>query len=406
MPRFRYTAVTADGSKVKDDVDAVSEMFARDELLARNLEVRTLRPARRSILQMQLTQSRVKRADIMHFSRQMAAFVSAGIPLTDGLQVIARSTTNARWQRVLSEASEAISQGAQFSDALERNGSLFPAYYIGIVRAAEMTGRLDLALEQLSGYMERDLETRSRINQALAYPSVVLAMSAVTVLVLTIWVLPKFAEFFNGLGAKLPTSTRLLIGVSDFTKNYWWLYLLVLAGLVGGGMYLWRSQRGRRLRNRVVLRLPLVKQIALYSIIERVTRILGAMTRAGVPLPDAMAAAIRGADNSVFEEGLQDAQVRMLEGEGLAAPISDTGLFPEAAVQMMRVGENTGTLDRQLENASDFYSRELEIKLKKLTTLFEPLVIVFMGLVVGFVAVALVQAMYGIYNSPALQHLG
>jgi len=148
-----------------------------------------------------------------------------------------------------------------------------------------------------------------------------------------------------------------------------------------------------------------VKDIALYSVVERVSRILGAMSRAGVPLPDAMAAAIRGADNSVFEEGLQDAQVRMLEGEGLAAPIADTGLFPEAAVQMMRVGENTGTLDVQLENASDFYSRELEIKLKRLTTLFEPLVIVFMGLVVGFVAVALVQAMYGIYSSPAMTNL-
>jgi type IV pilus assembly protein PilC len=404
MSRFRYTAVDADGTKVKDELDAMSEAFARDELLGRNLEVQTIKPARR-MMSVQLTKQRVKRAEIMNFSRQMAAFVAAGIPLTDGLQVIAKSSTNKRWQEVLWEASEAITQGAQFSDALERNATLFPPYYLGIVKAAEMTGRLDLALVQLSNYLERDLETRSRVNQALAYPAVVLGMAVVTVATLAVWVLPKFAVFFSGLGAKLPLSTRLLIGLANFTKTFWWLYLVAFAGFIGLSLYLWRSARGRRIRNRVTLRLPLVKEIVLFSVVERVTRILGAMSRAGVPLPDAMAAAIQGANNIVFEDALHGAQERMLEGEGLAGPISDTGLFPEAAIQMMRVGENTGTLDIQLENASDYYSRELEYKLKKLTTLFEPAVIVIMGLVVGFVAVALVQAMYGIYASPAMTSL-
>lgn len=404
MSRFRYTAVDAHGTKVKDELDAMSEAFARDELLGRNLEVQTIKPARR-ILSIQLSKQRVKRSEIMNFSRQMAAFVAAGIPLTDGLQVIAKSSTNKRWQEVLWEASESITQGAQFSDALERNASLFPAYYLGIVKAAEMTGRLDLALVQLSNYLERDLETRSRVNQALAYPAVVLGMAVVTVATLAVWVLPKFAVFFDGLGAKLPLSTRVLIGLAGFTKTFWWLYLVALAGFIGLVLYMWRADRGRRIRNRVTLRVPLIKEIVLFSVVERVTRILGAMSRAGVPLPDAMAAAIQGANNWVFEQGLQSAQERMLEGEGLAGPISDTGLFPEAAIQMMRVGENTGTLDIQLENASDYYSRELEYKLKKLTTLFEPAVIVIMGIVVGFVAVALVQAMYGIYASPAMTNL-
>jgi type IV pilus assembly protein PilC len=405
MSRFKYTAVAEDGAKVKDEIDAISETFARDELLIRNLEVRKIKRARKSLFSIELTKQRVKRPEIMNFSRQMAAFVAAGIPLTDGLQVIAKGSTNRRWQEVLGEASEAIAQGTQFSDALARNAELFPPYYLGIIKAAEMTGRLDLALVQVSNYLERDLETRSRINQALAYPMVVLGMAVVTVSVLAVWVLPKFATFFSGLGAKLPLSTRLLIGVANFTKNFWFIYLAVFAliGLVA--MWVWKTQRGRRVRNRVALRLPLIKVIVLYSVVERVTRILGAMSRAGVPLPDAMAAAIKGANNSVFEEGLQGAQTRMLEGEGLAGPIDDTGLFPEAAIQMMRVGENTGTLDVQLENASDYYSKELEYKLKKLTTYFEPAVIVAMGLVVGFVAVALVQAMYGIYSAPTLVNL-
>ncbi len=229
MSRFKYTAVAADGTKVKDELEALSETFARDELLVRNLEVQKIKRARKNIFSIELTKQRVKRAEIMNFSRQMAAFVAAGIPLTDGLQVIANSSTNRHWQEVLADASEAITQGAQFSDALARNADLFPPYYLGIVKAAEMTGRLDLALVQVSNYLERDLETRSSINQALAYPSVVLGMAAVTVSVLAVWVLPKFATFFSGLGAKLPLSTRILIGLANFTKDYWWIYGLVLA---------------------------------------------------------------------------------------------------------------------------------------------------------------------------------
>jgi type IV pilus assembly protein PilC len=400
MSRFTYTAVAADGTKVKDKLDAISESLARDELLGRNLEVQKIKRARKSILSVNITKQRVKRPEIMNFSRQMAAFVAAGIPLTEGLQVIARSSSNPHWQEVLGEAAEAITQGAQFSDALARHADLFPPYYLGIVKAAEMTGRLDLALVQVSNYLERDLETRSSINQALAYPMVVLGMAGVTVSVLAVWVLPKFATFFSTLGAKLPLSTRLLIGFANISKNYWWLFLVVLAGFGVLATVVWKTEKGRRIRNRVTLKIPLIKVVVLYSVVERVTRILGAMSRAGVPLPDAMAAAIRGANNSVFEDGLQSAQVRMLEGEGLAGPIGDTGLFPEAAIQMMRVGENTGTLDVQLENASEYYAKELSYKLKKLTTFFEPAVILLMGLVVGFVAIALVQAMYGIYSGP------
>jgi type IV pilus assembly protein PilC len=161
---------------------------------------------------------------------------------------------------------------------------------------------------------------------------------------------------------------------------------------------MWRSERGRLARDRLFLKVPLVRDIILFSVIERITRIVAAMVKAGVPLPDTLAAAIQGTNNKVFEGALHGARERMLEGEGLAAPITDTNLFPRAATQMMRVGEDTGTLDIQLENAAEYYGRELEYKLKKLMSLFEPAVIIFMGLVVGFVAIALVSAMYGIFH--------
>jgi type IV pilus assembly protein PilC len=163
-----------------------------------------------------------------------------------------------------------------------------------------------------------------------------------------------------------------------------------------------RSARGRLLRDRMFLRVPLVKDVVLFAVTERVCRIVGAMVKAGVPLPETLNAAIQGANNQVFEEGLATARERMLEGEGLALPIQDTHLFPRAASQMMRVGEETGTLDIQLENAAAYYGQELEYKLKRLTSLFEPAVIIFMGLIVGFVAIALISAMYGIFNSSKL----
>ena len=403
MPRYKYSALAEGGEEVKGEVESISEAAARGMLLRRNLEVTELVKARKKISEIELTSERVPPTEIMHFSRQLGAFVRAGIPIADGLDAIADSTGSKRWREIIQTMREEIASGVPFSEALEPHSDVLPPYYLGIVRSAELTGRLDNALEQLSDYMERDFETRSKIKSALTYPMVVLALAVVVVVILTAYVLPKFADFFDSLDARLPLSTRILISFADFSKTYWWIYPIVIGLLVGLVFWFWKGEKGRRVRDRMMLRMPLVRDIVQYAVVERLCRILGAMSSAAVPLPDAMTAAMRGANNTVFEDGLQSAQERMLEGEGLAAPVDDTGLFPHAAVQMMRVGEDTGTLENQLENAANFYARELDYRLKRLTTLFEPAVILFMGIVVGFVAVALVQAMYGIYNAPSVQ---
>jgi type IV pilus assembly protein PilC len=186
--------------------------------------------------------------------------------------------------------------------------------------------------------------------------------------------------------------------VSDVTQKYWFVFVGLFLAFAGVLVWMHKSPAGRLLRDKLFLKMPLIKDIVLCSVTERVCRIVAAMVKAGVPLPDTLAAAIQGTNNKVFEAALEGARERMLEGEGLAAPIIDTQLFPRAATQMMRVGEDTGTLDTQLENAAAYYGREVEYKLKKLTSLFEPAVIIFMGLVVGFVAVALISAMYGIFG--------
>jgi type IV pilus assembly protein PilC len=397
VPTFKYVAVGPDGGQIKETAEAPSEDVLRNQLLLRNLAVKQLRQ-RKGFNELELTPQRVPKQEIMHFSRQMAAFVRTGIPITDALEVIEEGSGNKRFRQILAAMREQIENGVPFSDAIAEHEEVFPPYYVGILRSSELTGQLDTSLEQLSGYIERDMEAKAAIKSALIYPAVVFGMSILTVVVLAVYVLPKFTKFFKGLGARLPLPTRMLLAMSDVLQSLWFVWVALALAFVGGLLWLHKSARGRVVRDKAFLRVPLIKDIVLYAVVERVCRIVAAMVKAGVPLSDTLSAAIKGTNNRVFEAALESARERMLEGEGLAIPISDTNLFPKAATQMMRVGEDTGTLDTQLENAAAYYGREVEYKLKKLTSLFEPAVIIFMGLIVGFVAVALISAMYGIFG--------
>ena len=223
-------------------------------------------------------------------------------------------------------------------------------------------------------------------------------MAIVTVIVLATFVLPRFKTFFEEFNATLPLPTRMLIGFTNFITHYWLFIIVGLALLVAIPMALVRTRRGRRSKDNLVLRLPVVGQIVLFAIIERFCRLLATMMRAGVPLPEAMGVLGDSTKNVIFKEGLDNVHGAMMRGEGLARPMADTHLFPGAVIQMVKVGENTGTLNEQLNVGSDYYGQELEYKVQRLTALFEPAVIVFMGVAVGFVAVALISAMYGIYK--------
>jgi type IV pilus assembly protein PilC len=401
VPTYRYVALGPDGAEVKAKLDAPSEDALRNQLLMQNLEVKQVRQ-KKSFNELELAPQRVPRQEIMHFSRQMAAFVRTGIPITVALEVIEDGSGNKRFRQIVATMREQINNGVPFSEAIAEHSKVFPPYYIGILRSAELTGQLDIALEQLSGYIERDLEAKSKVKTAMVYPAVIFATSILTVVILAVWVMPKFVVFFKNLQAKLPLPTRLLIDISQASQTFWYVWVSLLFGFVALLVWMHKAQRGRLVRDRLFLRVPLVKDVVLYAVTERVCRIIGAMVKAGVPLPETLTAAIQGANNQVFEQGLLSARERMLEGEGLALPIQDTRLFPRAASQMMRVGEDTGTLDIQLENAAAYYGQELEYKLKRLTSLFEPAVIIFMGLIVGFVAIALISAMYGVFNSSKL----
>ena len=397
MGRFRYQATTEEGKRISGVTTATSIKTAMSGLVEQGYDVSTLR-AKRNVLQFEITKKKLKQDELMHFSRQLSAFVRAGIPLIESLEVIEEETDDKVLREVLIGVRDSLTTGETFSDALRPYESLFPKFYVDMVRAAEMTGSLDDVLAELAGYIKRDLEARNKIKSALVYPSIVLVMAVGTVIVLSTFVLPKFKTFFEGFNATLPLPTRLLLSFTGFMTSYWPFVLLGLVLLVAIPMAAVRTSWGRRWKDKLILRLPVIGQVVLFAIVERFCRLLATMMHAGVPLPEAMGVLGDSTKNVIFKRGLDDVHDAMMRGEGLARPMADTHLFPGAVIQMVKVGENTGTLNEQLTVGSDFYGEELEFKIQRLTSLFEPAVILFMGCAVGFVAIAMISAMYGIYN--------
>jgi type IV pilus assembly protein PilC len=397
MPKFKFTATTPDGATVSGLENALTAGMARRALLAKDLSPVDVRE-RKGLLSLEITKKKVKRRALMHFSRQMAVFMRAGIPVLESMEVMTDEVGDKVFQRVLAEMSDSLRAGETFAGAADEHPEAFPPYYLGILRSAELTGNLDVVLDQLSEYIERDVEARRKVTSALIYPGIVMVLAIVAVVVIAGFVLPKFQTFFASLNAKLPLPTRMLLAIAGFFTNDWFVIVGVVVAIIVAAILLTVTNRGRQLRDTALLRTPILGDLITTAILERFCRILCTMVDAGVPIPDALQVTGDASANSVFRRGLFTAREAMLRGEGLAAPLAATNLFPTAARHMFVVGESTGTLDEQLGTAAAYFDRELEYKLKHFTSLFEPAVILFVGLVVGFVAIALVTAMYGIFR--------
>jgi type IV pilus assembly protein PilC len=398
MPKFAYAAIDANGTSVEGVTKADTIGAARTMLVEQNLFPVKIEE-RRGVLDFELTKEKVKKKELMHFTRQLAVFVKAGIPITEALVVISDETEDVALRRALGEIVEDLRNGGLFSAAAAKHPLVFPNYYLGILQSAELTGRLDESLESLASYLEREIDTRSKVVAALSYPGVVMVLAVFTVAILAGYVLPQFKPLFEELNADLPLPTRIMLGISTLFTDLFYIPLAFIMLLIGGFVWMSKTPAGRDFRDRLILKLPVIKGIVEYAILERFCRILSAMVRAGVPLPDGLKTTTDATANVVFRERLEIARAEMLEGGGFSRPLMATELFPGAAKQMFKVGEETGTLDEQLEVASIYFDRELESRIKRFTTMFEPIMIVFVGVIVGFVAIALVSAMYGVLGN-------
>jgi type IV pilus assembly protein PilC len=340
----------------------------------------------------------VKPAVVMAFSRQLSSFLEAGIPVLGALEIVGMETASPVMRGVINDIRLSIQRGSSFVGAVEAHPNVFPAYYRAMLVSAEYTGHLDDVLALLAGYIERDITARRQIKSAMTYPIMVLSVAVLAMIAMSVFVLPKFSGLYRSLGASLPLPTRMLLGFTDFMTAYWPMIMGSFAGFFVMLMAIVGGDRGKIRRDKVTMRLPLIGHLFHLISLERFCRVLSALSTAGAPLPDAITVSAASTNNSIFETRLSVVRDTLIRGGGLYDPIVASGIFPIAARQMIQVGEKTGSLGEQLSRAANYYEREVGFKMKKATEMFEPMVILVVGLIVGFVAVAQVAAMYSIFG--------
>ena len=401
MPSYAYRAYTGAGRRRNGVVEAPGSSAAEQSLWMEGLRIVRLGPAppKKTMADYFPSLYRISKTDIILFTRQLATFVGAGIPMSRALAVIAEETGSPLFKRVILAILQDLERGQKLSDALARHPQVFPALFIDLVRVAEITGNLEATLKQLAIYLRRDLNTLRRVRTAMIYPTVILVVAIGVVVVLVFFALPAFVRIFAEFKVQLPLTTRILIGIVDVARRF--LPVIGAVMLVGGaGIFFGlRTERGRTFKDRASLQVPIFGPIVQATILNRFSRTLAMVLKAGVPLGPTFDAVIAGTGNSVFRRGLTAVKEQMTGGEGFAGPLTRTGLFPPMLTQMVRVGEETGTLDTYLEQAAEFYEEELDYRIRQMTSLIEPVMTVGVGLVVGFIAISLISAMYGLVGA-------
>jgi len=389
MPVFEYKGLDARGRAVGGVLDA-SDPKALKATLRRDgvfLTEIILESQKKSLAQreMRLGRGRVKQLDIAIMTRQLATLIGAGIPLVDSLTALVEQVEKERLKKVLSKIRERVNEGASLADALGDHPKVFVPLYVNMIRAGESSGTLDVVLNRLSDFTEYQVRLRSKVMGAMMYPIIMMVVGVIIVSVLFVVVVPKIRKIFDRLESSLPLPTEILIGVSTFVSNYWWLIILV----VSGGTLLFvrfiRSEKGREKWDRFVLRIPVFGPLVRMIAIARFTKTLGTLLASGVPLLTALDIVKNVLNNKLLEKVIEEARVSIQEGESIAGPLKRSKQFPPLVTHMIAIGEKSGELEGMLANVANAYDQQVESKVNTLTSLLEPIMIVAMGGVVGFI---------------------
>lgn len=337
---------------------------------------------------------RISRAAILYFTNQLAVMVDTGISLADALGHIAAQEQNPTLRRIVADLKATVEEGQPFSAALARHPKLFNPTYCALVRAAEATGGMGSMLDRIARYLRQEVETRAKVRAALAYPAVMAVLAvAVTVFLLT-YVLPKFVPLFSRKGVQLPLPTRVMMAISAALTDYWYVWTGAVAALAGTLLYLRHTPQGRAALDRLRLALPILGPLFLKVAVSRSIRTLGTVLQSGVPMLEALELAGAVAANVYFQRLWRSVAEHVTQGGQVYEALSHDPLFPRTLCQMVAAGEQTGKLGQVLERASSYYEQEVETAVKSVTSLIEPLMIVFMGLVVGGIAMALLLPVF------------
>ncbi len=382
MPEFQARLASPSGEIIERSYTADSEAALRRELEDDEFLVLDLRQ-RSALLQKLAFTPRVSAREFMFFNQELAALIRAGLPILACLDILIERRKNERFKRALMDVRNRVKSGESLSEAFTAQGELFPRLYSASLASGERSGELHSVLQRFIAYSRKAMDVRRKVVSALIYPAVLLTLSIGLIVVLVFYVIPRFNEFLVTLNTELPLITKALVAVATFCQRNGLLILLTAAG-TAVALVLWnRTEAGRLMMDRVSLKIPLVGTVFHDWAQNRFTRTLGTLQAGGIPLVTSLELSARAVGNRVFERDLLDVTNRVREGQSLWESLERTGLISDIAVEMVKVGESTGALDEMLTSASDFTDEEIDYRLTKIVALIEPLMLVFMAVVVG-----------------------
>jgi general secretion pathway protein F len=414
MPQFHYQAATPQGKLIEGVMEAGEERMVASRLqdqgyVPLRITVPGQIPAKTGTARRQLSLSalpalprrgRVKQRDLQILTRELATLISAGLPLDRALSVVSNLADKAELKQAVGQILRSVQQGKSLTEALAEFPKIFPPLYVNMVKAGEVGGFLDTALQRLAEYLERAQEVQDEIKSALAYPVILVLVGGLSIVFMFTFVLPKFTALFKDMGEALPTSTSMLLAISNGLRSYWWVLVLVAVGSWLGFRQYVATPQGRFTWDRWRLRVAVFGDLVRKREVAHFARTLGTLVKSGVPLLQALEVVEEVAGNQVIRQALKEVRVGVREGQGIGGPLSRSGVFPTLALQMVSVGEETGRLDDMLMRVSEYYEKETHNQLRQLVSLLEPALIVVMGLIIGFIVVAMLLGIFSMNDLP------
>lgn len=395
---YRYVAFTNDGRRVQGVVEAPNESAAEEILWRQNLTVVSVREVARRTSG-SLFGGRIRTRDLIVFSRQLATLIESGIPIVRALFLLKEQVRDRRFARILNEITMDVQQGRFLSEAILKHERAFPALYPRLIEIGERAGNLEMVLRQLATYLEKEENLVRKVRGAMAYPSFVLVLAIGVVFLMLTVALPPLMEMFLSFGADLPLPTKILIAITKFFSTYKFHIVGGLFGVVVLFLLMLRTESGHVLFDGFLLKVPLLGRVIIEGAVARMCRSVSSLLQAGIALPEIIEMVIRTQGNRVLRKALTDVHSELLQGHGLSAPLAQRKIFPAMLVQMVRVGEETGSLDSNMETLANFYEEEVDRAVSAMTSALEPALTIFIGLLVGFVAVSVIMPMYSLMGS-------
>ncbi len=402
MPKFKYQAKNSLGKVTEGVIEADNEGAVTSALRQKRLEVVSISGVSGlSALWTALNKKsgNITTKDVVVFSRQFSTMVNAGLPILQGLTIVAEQAENPDFRVVMTKIRDEISNGVPLSEAMAKHPKAFSTLYVNMVKAGEQGGILDVIFERLSEYMEKAEGVSRKVKSAMMYPIVVMSVALLVVIFLMVKVVPTFRDVFTSFGAHLPWPTQLIINVSEFLSSKKALLLVVFLVMVGFAVSMYRKTKtGAYNWDLMILKLPIFGTLARKAAVAKFSRTLGTLIKSGVPIMDALETVAKTAGNLVVERAVFNARDSVREGKTLTQPLKESKVFPPMVTQMINVGEETGALDAMLSKIADFYESEVDVAVDGLTSIIEPILIVFLGVTIGFIVVAMFMPMFELGN--------